>query len=248
MIKMMSKSKSLLAVGVLSSVISMQIMAQEAESAGIGLGLKASTLGPGLELDYRINKHFNIRLQANSYSYEDTFEEDGIDYSGEIDLSTYGVLADWRPFSGTFRFTGGVYSNNNELRGNALSDGTEVFEIGEQEYRGCQSAPLLVNTSVGLGSGSAGYLGLGWGNSDPSGWMFSFELGVLFSGSPEVELSVSGSAEAVGFEGSTFDVDGDSPQAREFQANVDREVANLEEEISDFEAYPVIALEIGYRF
>ncbi|MCF2946660.1 hypothetical protein L0668_00945 [Paraglaciecola aquimarina] len=246
--KVTSKAISILAVGVFSSVLSIQVMAQEVQSAGVGISLKGSTLGPGLEFDYRINPNFNIRLQANSYSYDDTFEEDGIDYNGEIDLSTYGVLADWRPFSGTFRVTGGVYSNSNELRGSALSDGTEIFEIGDQEYRGSQSDPLLVNTSVALGSGSAGYFGLGWGNSEPSGWMFSFELGVLFSGAPEVELNVSGSAEAVGFEGSTFDVDGNSPQAQEFQANVDREVANLEEDISDFEAYPVIALGIGYRF
>jgi hypothetical protein len=63
---------------------------------------------------------------------------------------------------------------------------------------------------VALGSGTAGYLGLGWGNSDPSDWMFSFELGVLFSGAPEVELNYSGTAEITDGQGTSFEVNGNS--------------------------------------
>ncbi|WP_158968195.1 hypothetical protein [Paraglaciecola sp. L3A3] len=242
------KSKSLIAATCLAACLSFNAMAEEEDNSGLGFSAKVGTLGPGLELDYRFNDYFNVRLQGNSYAYDDDFEEDGIDYTGELDLSTYGLLVDWRPFAGTFRFTGGAYSNSNELRGSAESDGTDEFEIGDQEYRGSSSDPLRLQTSVTLGSGTAGYFGLGWGNSDPSGFMFSFELGVLFSGAPEVELDYSGTAVRADGQGSSFDVNGSSAEAQTFRAEIDTEVANLEEDISEFEMYPVIALGIGYRF
>lgn len=177
----------------ISSTYSVSAIASDTDSGdsiGIGGMVKVGTLGPGVELDFRLNESWNIRLQANSYNFSDTFEEDDIEYTGEIDLSSYGALIDWRPFSGAFRLTGGVFSNSNELSGTAISRGNEIFEIGDIEYQGSENDPLTLNTSVKLGSSTAGYVGLGWENSTPSGWLFSFEVGVLLSGTPEVELNV----------------------------------------------------------
>jgi hypothetical protein len=242
------KPKSLIAATCFAACFSFNTMAADDSSVGLGVSAKVATLGPGIELDYRVNDYFNFRLQGNKFTYDDDFEEDGISYTGEINLSSYGLLIDWRPFAGNFRFTGGAYSNGNELGGTAVSDGSNEFEIGEQEYRGSQADPLTLSTRVDLGSGTAGYLGLGWGNSDPSGWMFSLELGVLFSGAPEVELDYSGTAMRADGQGSEFDVNGNSAEAQAFRAEIDAEITNLEEDISDFEVYPVIALGIGYRF
>ncbi|MEP2653137.1 MAG: hypothetical protein ABJH06_14220 [Paraglaciecola sp.] len=218
------------------------------DGGGLAVIAKVGTLGPGLELDYSFTESWNIRLQANSYTYSDTFEEDDIDYNGEIELSTLGVLVDWRPFDGVFHITGGAYSNGNELRGNAISSGSETFEIGQLEYRGSSADPLTIDTAIVLGDETAGYLGFGWGQSYEDGLMFSLEIGVLFSGEPDVQLEVTGTAEVVGYPGFQFDVSGTSPEAIEFQANVADEIVNLEEDISDFEMYPVITLGIGYRF
>lgn len=221
---------------------------ESVDGGGLAVIAKVGTLGPGLELDYSFNESWNIRLQANGYTYSDTFEEDDIDYNGEIELSTYGLLVDWRPFDGVFHITGGAYSNGNELRGDAISSGSETFEIGDLEYRGTSSDPLTLDTAIVLGDETAGYLGFGWGQSYEDGFMFSLEIGVLFSGEPDVQLEVAGTAEVVGYPGYQFDVNGNSPEAIEFQANVAEEIVNLEEDISDFEVYPVIALGIGYRF
>ncbi|WP_448563653.1 hypothetical protein [Thalassotalea ganghwensis] len=216
----------------------------------IAIALKAGTLGAGLELDYQVNEQLNFRLQANGYSYDDDFEEDGIDYSGEIDLSTTGVLIDWRPFSGTFRLSAGFYANGNELSGLGVDNGDQGFEIGDQVYYSNPSDPLSLALNVELGKSSAGYLGIGWGNHAPSGWTFSFELGVLFTDTPKVDLNASGSA-IVQSNGQVyvFDVsDSSNPLVQELNDNIAIERANLENDISDFEAYPVIALGIGYRF
>lgn len=221
-----------------------------ADSLGLGISAKGSTLGPGIELDYRINENFNLRVQANGYNYSDDLNEDGIDYAGEIDLSTTGVLVDWRPFSGTFRATAGIYANGNKLSAIATDNGGDIYEIGDASYRSANNDPFSLDANIELGKSTAGYLGLGWGNALASGWMFSFELGVLFTGKPDVALAASGSA-IVSEQGISqqFSVtDSSNPLVQELNNNLRLEEANLENDISEFELYPVIALGVGYRF
>ena len=216
----------------------------------VGLSIKASTLGAAIELDYRINNSFNVRLQANGYTYDDDFEEDDINYVGELELSSTGVLVDWRPFEGSFRFTGGIYSNGNQLTGTATDSSGQSYAIGNDEYISNPEDPLRLDASIELGKSSAGYLGIGWGNSMPSGWMFSFEVGVLLAGKPEVQIDASGSAQV--YSNGTYQVfdvsDTNNPLVQELNDNIRTEEITLENDISDFKAYPVIALGIGYRF
>jgi len=217
----------------------------------LGLSVKASTLGLGLELDYKINDKFNVRLQSNRYTYDDEFEEDGIDYEGEIKLSSTGLLLDWRPFEGKFRLTGGLYANNNEITGHSASVGDETYDIGEASYGSSSTDPLNINMDVILGDSTAGYLGMGWGNSSSSKkWMFSLELGVLLTGEATVDLTASGSA-VVSQNGvsQTFSItDTSNTLVQEFQTELSIEERNLEDDISDYKVYPVIAIGVGYRF
>lgn len=222
-----------------------------AVAGDVGVNVKAGTLGLGLELDYKISDAFNVRLQSNSYTYDDEFEEDGIDYEGEVKLSTTGLLIDWRPFEGTFRLTGGVYANNNELTGRTNSVGNETYDIGDSLYSSSSTDPLQVDMDVTLGDSTAGYLGMGWGSSPSNnGWMFSVELGVLLSGEPTVELTASGTA-IVNQNGSTqsFKItDSNNPLLQEFQNELANEELSIEDEISEYKLYPVIAIGVGYRF
>lgn len=242
---------SLKAAQTIASIILATTMCSSALASDIGINVKAGTLGLGLELDYKINDTFNIRLQSNGYTYDDEFEEDDIDYEGEVKLSSTGLLLDWRPFQGVFRLTGGVYANNNELTGNTSSVGDETFEIGDELYSTTSTDPLAINMDVILGDSTAGYLGMGWGSSpSDGGWMFSFELGVLLSGEPTVDLSASGTA-VVNKNGSTqsFSLnDTNNPLVQEFQNELANEAVSIENDISEFKAYPVISIGLGYRF
>ena len=226
------------------------ILISNSHAENFGLSAKAGTLGLGLELDYKINEDFNFRFRVNRFTYDDDFEEDDIVYSGDIDLSTFGVLVDWRPFKSTFRLTAGLFSNGNELSAIATDNGGEVYEIGDTEYRSASSDPFALNANIKLGKGTAGYLGLGWGNAVSSGWMFSFELGVLFTGKPDVALAASGSAivSINGIEQQFSVTDSSNPLVQELNMNLRIEEDNIESDLSDFEFYPVISLGIGYRF
>lgn len=215
----------------------------KALSDDVGFSLKASTLGLGLELDYKISDYFGARLQVNKLDYDDDFVEDDIDYTGEIDFSTTGLLLDYHPFSGSFRLTAGLFDNSNELSGTASGEGE--YEIGDFTYLSSSSDPVQADLSVELGDTPAPYLGLGWGSSpkNDGGFMMSFDLGVLISGSPSVDFQVSGTA-LEQESGRVVDLSTDPI----VQENVATETRNLENDISDFEAYPVISLGIGYRF
>ena len=145
------------------SAICANASAQE-EAPGVAASIKAGTLGAGLELDYAFNANWNIRLQAHAFNYDDDLEEDDIEYNGEIDLSSYGVLVDWRPFSGVFKLSGGYYINGNKITAKANSSQNSEFDIGDEIYVASGSNPLTLDANIDLGNSSAGYLGLGWGN------------------------------------------------------------------------------------
>lgn len=214
-----------------------------ANAGDFGVGVRGGTLGLGVELDYKLTDNFSLRAHAGEFSYDYEEEEDGIDYDGDVDLSTIGLSADWHPFGGAFRVSGGAYLNGNEI--NALASGDGEYDIGSATYVSDPSDPVQVNLDAELGSGTVPFVAVGWGNSpeNESGLMFSFELGVLVTGTPSIDLTVSGSAQENGV-GPVIDL-GSDPTV---QANVDEEIATLEDDISDFELWPVLMLGVGYRF
>jgi hypothetical protein len=83
----------------------------------------------------------------------------------------------------------------------------------------------------------------------------SFDLGVMFTQSPDATLDVNGRAcdasdapcDPDGPQG--FDVnDADDLRAQEFRRQKDEEIRNLEEDAKDFDLWPVIMLGLHYRF
>jgi len=150
-----------------------------------GASAKLSTLGVGLEVDYAFSDQFSIRGQMNSLSIDRDFEENGIEYTSELDLSTIGGLLDWRPFSGLFRMTAGGFSKN-----------LGTYEIGDRIYEFGAGNNARVDATIQLGDGFTPYLGFGWGSNafDTRGLSYSFDIGVLFQGTPTVELNAEGTA------------------------------------------------------
>lgn len=209
-------------------------------AAGASLGL----MGVGADVFLKFNNKINGRLSGNFGSIDADGEEDGIDYKGELDLSSFGALFDFHPWGGGFRITGGVYSNSNQL--DLEASGTEPADIGDRTYA-IDAAKL--NSKVDFDS-TAPYLGVGWGNPMKSGsrWAFMVDAGVLFQGSPAAEMTASGTVTDVGT-GQTFDVnDTSNPAAAEFQTQLANEEENLNEDLEDFDMMPVFTVGLSYRF
>jgi hypothetical protein len=191
----------------------------------LGLGVQVSTpLIPGsLDLALGINRY--------SYSHSGTYTSGGsnIPYHGNLRLQTIPVLLNYYPFHGVFRVTGGVMFNQNQFTLNA-SGGSGNYTINNHPYTAQQ-----VGTFTGKVAWKrvAPYLGLGWGSkaARKPGFSMGFDLGVLFTGSPQVTLSAS------------------NPQNNATLASdVAAAQATANQKASSYKLWPVIGVRLGYDF
>lgn len=200
--------------------------ASQMAAAETGLGVKLGTLGYGAEFTYGINKSFNARLGLNSYSYSETDTQDDIEYDMDMDWQTTGAFLDWHPFEGSFRLSLGYMFNKNEIGMEAVS--TSEYEVGGTTYSREEIGTL--NGSVNFGDGL--FYGLGWGNAgDGKGLGFIFELGMLQQ-SPELSLEASGPVSNL----------------ESFQQDLQREERDAQQDLEEFDQYPVISLGLSYSF
>lgn len=226
------------------------------EGATVGVSVEASALlGLGLSVGVPVGERFNVRGVYHGFTYDiDDIEDSGsgATYTGELDLSSAGVLADFHPFKGAFRITVGLASNGNQINVTGTDDGTSQYAVGDCTYQSDPGDPLRIDGTVDFAS-TAPYLGIGWGgnlNAEP-GFFMTFDIGVLLSGSPETSLSGRGSAlnanpvaqpqcGAAGSQSvSTYP---------EFQTALQDAEDDVNEETKSFEYWPNIALGIGWRF
>lgn len=199
------------------------------KDAIFAIGLKAGTLGAGMDLTYRILKTLNLRICVNGmpFSYDDTVSD--IDYELDLNLMTAGVLADWHPFQSGFRLSAGVLVNNNSL--DLTASPAKSYDIDGVTYTPAQVGNLTGSLEF---EDAAAYLGLGFGNAvlKRNKFRFSMDIGLLYHGDPEVGLSADG-------------LYADDPT---FQYHLKEEEKDLETEYEDYNIYPVIAFGFTYSF
>jgi len=213
-------------------------MTMPEEQSKFGITAKLGTLGAGLDLTFKIHPKFNARLNANGANATYDEVDDGIAYKGDLKLSSIGALLDYHPFENGFRLSGGLYSNSNKIEGSSTD--AQNADIGDVNY----NIVGTLNSKVGFEK-SAPYLGLGWGNavSGYKNFNFSIDAGVLFQGSPNTQLSGTGTATPTAG-GATVDISNDAA----FLAELEKEETNLNNDLKDFKYYPVISMGVSYNF
>lgn len=223
----MAKTFMAIIAGLFFLVIFVQPAA--AGNSGVALGLKGGTLGAGVEATVRLTDKLNFRMGGNQYSKEETAKEDDIEYEIELNLSSAAALFDWHPFGGVFRVTAGALLNGNELEFEARP--AVEYIIGDTTYDLGEVGRLEGKVDF---DDVAPYASIGWGNAvgKNKNITFSFEIGAVFQGKPEVDLTATGSL---------------STNAA-FQAEMQKEEDNLQDELDEYEIYPVAAIGISYHF
>ena len=233
---------AILASALFSSVLQAEETTIAPESNGnFGITAKSGTLGLGVDLTYGITPKLNARLNVNGGKINYNETKDGVYYKGDIDALTAGGLLDYHPTGGGFRITAGLYNNNNEINLNATGEENSSVKIGDNSYD-ISNASLTTNISA---KGISPYLGLGWGNAvnKEQKWNFSLDAGVLFQGSPKIKLKGKGTATEL-VTGLGVDLGTNAL----FQENILKEEDNLNGDVEDFKAYPVISVGASYRF
>jgi hypothetical protein len=203
-----------------------------AQAADVGIYGTAGTIGLGGGIAANFNDHLGARLGYTTYEYDvDDVEKSDLTFNGTADLGGAHALLDWYPFGGGFRISAGMMENA-EVRARAVPVGN-TFTFDGVTYS---------TEDVGHATGTAEfdstspYVGLGFGRalSRDGRFALTLDLGVAFTGTPDVKLDVTCAADF-------------QAVCTQLAADVAGEEAELEEEAEDYKYWPVLNLGLSFR-
>ena len=193
----------------------------------IWMGVKAGTLGLGIEAAWKPIPWFDVRVGANQFTYDDTGSQAGVNYDAELGLDNFYATGNFRFPLSPMRFTAGLYSNGNEL--NLTSRDAATIDIGGTVYPGDAVGTLRSTTSF---DSTAPYAGVGFDFEVFDKIGMNIDFGVLWQGDPDVTLSADG-------------ILGSDPL---FLDQLEQERQELEDEVEDYKAWPVVSVGFTYEF
>jgi hypothetical protein len=189
-----------------------------------GLALKAGTLGPSLELVRSFSPQFNIKIGAAAftYTYKNFQSSDQYNADANLKLSSVTILADWFPFEGNFRLSGGVVVNLNKASMTLVP--IKTYSDGNIQYTPEKLGVLNADITF---QKVAPYLGIGFGNpaGGTSGLGVTFDLGAFYQSGPKVSMSATNLLE---------------PSASQS--------GQLQDNLKWFKFYPVLSVGLDYKF
>ena len=217
------------------AVLLLGLMTAGSAAAGdnLSMGIKAGTLGLGLEATWRPIPWLDLRVGGNMYDYDDSGSQAGINYDATLQLETYYLTGNFLFPVSPFRVTVGGFSNGNELQMTSLPQGS--YDIGNGNYSPTEVGTLVSTTSF---EDVAPYLGVGFDFSIAGKVGLSLDFGVLWQDEPIVTLVPVGGTlwTDPGLAGDTF------------RAEIEAERIQLETEFEDYKAFPVISLGFNFNF
>lgn len=222
----MNKNKIMLSI--LAGVWAM--FASPASIADTSIGLRAGTLGGGIELAHAFTETLGVRVGANGLSYSTTDTYKSIDYDAKLQLATGQLLFDWFAFSNNFRLSAGAMYNGNKLTLDGKPSPGGTFTINGQTFNSTEIGSL--NGKVDFRK-VAPYLGLGYGRPMGKGLLLTADVGVLFQGSPRSTLTATCAA---------------TVNCAQIQSDVAAEQAKLDDTMRKYQYYPVLSIGLAYVF
>lgn len=207
-----------------------------AQAGTTAVEVGAGTLGYTANVTKQINSKLNVRLGGNYFSADDDLTEDDVNYKAEVKSESIQALADWYPRVGGFRVTGGLMSNGNKIEVTAKPNANAQYNINDQNYDGSEVGSLTGEIDF---KSVAPYIGIGFGNpiAGNKRWSITSDLGVMAQGKPNARLTATCGSAIAG-----------TPTCTQLQNDVAAESVALQNDLSDFEWYPVASIALTYRF
>lgn len=212
----------------------------------VGIGVKASLLGGGVELAAAVSHRTNVRGGFNMLSYNRGFDKDQVSYDGKLSFKTIEAHYDIFPFAGRFHLGPGVlvYAGDPLTATASVPEG-QSFSLGGEDYISAKSNPVRGSGKLDFNR-AAPTVTLGWGNlvsRREKRFSIPVELGVAFQGSPKATLNLTGSV--CDINGSNCRTIASDPTV---QAQVVSEQSKVNNSISAFKYYPLISFGFGVKF
>lgn len=196
------------------------------------IGVRAGTLGLGLEFSYPISQKLGVRLNADSYKYTRNFNQSDIDYDAKATLKTGSLLLDWYPFASNFRISAGPMYNGNKLGLTGKPTGG-TYTINGATYQASDIGTLDGTVDF---KKFAPYAGIGYGRPIGSGLSLTFDFGVVFQGSPQATLTATCGPTAP------------PGTCSQLQSDVAAQQQTANDDLKNFRYYPVVTLGLAYTF
>ncbi len=205
------------------------IMGTTASAGDIGLGVGAGTAGVSVEVKTSVAERFVLRGSYNYLDFEvdETFDE--IDYNGDLNLSNFGGFLDAYPFGGGFNISGGALIGEKSV--DIVATPSSNVDIGDMTFTPAEVGSLAGDVNL---KDFAPYLGIGYDNFRQSrNISFNIRAGVMFTGSPEANLTSIG---------------GSLSSSPELINEIQTEIQRLEDDADDFKYYPVFSIGLAKKF
>lgn len=189
------------------------------------------TDGIGFQVGYRDNPSFGGRATLSLLKYDAKFTASDLRVKGSVEFIDGTLMADWYPFEGGFRVSGGLRFGQNRVKVRAeATNGT--FVVGGLNYNDvtgitsitgkAQYNPVIPVLTIGYAGQPSTALPL----------LLSIDAGIAYVGTSKVTLSAEG------------------PQAGDaiFQRRLRDQEASIKREVNKHPIVPVLNVAAVYRF
>lgn len=197
-------------------------------SSEVEVNPRVGTLGIGVDLGLRYNNSLGFRISNNYLAGKSDDTLGGINYDFDANFYNAGLILDYYPFQEGFRLSAGAFYSANEV--DLKSRGNGPINIGLQTYT--QSEYGRLEGSVETPT-FAPYVGIGYNKKLGQSWGLNVDAGALIYTSQDVTLKSVG---------------GTLSNDPVLNANISREIRDIENDTSDTYIYPVLMVGASYYF
>ena len=143
--------------------------------SSVSYGVHASTAGHGVTLEKPLLYDFSLRLETNTMSVSQQFSYDHNPYTSTSHYSNFAVIADYRPYAGRYRISGGLVFGNDRVD-NVAREQSSTLRVGNGVYPVAGTGAVTARVSFDRPSL---YGGVGTGTGLIKGLALTFDAGAL---------------------------------------------------------------------
>lgn len=188
----------------------------------------AGSLGFGAEVSFPVSKDLHVRAVQNGISMGGSYTLEGTEFEYDARIASYGVMVDWHPTGEMFRISAGA-RRNRFFQADLTANLGDSFSYGGNSYS--YSDDTILNGRVSAPE-YAPVATVGWKGDIRENISLLAEFGVMYTGTPDVELTSEGGAT------------GDAA----FDAEVENQRQAIEDSLGRFGVYPIAQVGVSVRF
>jgi len=209
------------------------------------VGIKASSLGLGVEAGIGIGSRFNVRAGLNGLNVSHRMVSNGIQYDGAIRFRSAEALVDIFLFKSFHVSPGLLLYNGNKIVATAFVPGGNTFTLNGLPLVSDPADPINGNATILLNK-AAPMIRWGFGNMVPRKSHFSFHIegGIIFQGSPKAQLALNGSACDPIAVLLCYNVATDPA----IQSQIQAQQTKINNDLKIIKYYPAFSMGLSYRF